>query len=163
MSKTIKIHTGSLNTNNGLVVEWAPIALAIVPTIPKPNHWKGKLNSGLSLEYQTCSIFQPLMYLFASLWVFPYPWGSNDHPCPVNELDIIFIFQSPRNGSISNSFLAGLKLFKKTKASWHHWNLNKRVIYQTLTSRGDDSRLVKLDKVESQPSRTRVTSWITSC
>ena len=42
MSKTIKIHTGSLNTNNGLVVEWAPIALAIVPTIPKPNHWKSK-------------------------------------------------------------------------------------------------------------------------
>ena len=40
MSKTIKIHTGSLNINNGSVLEWAPIALAIVPTIPKPKHWK---------------------------------------------------------------------------------------------------------------------------
>merc|ERR1719208_62170 len=47
-------------------------------------------------------------------------WRSDDHACPVGELNVVLRFQSPRYRAVPAALLTHLKLLQQTEAARHH-------------------------------------------
>ena len=50
-----------------------------------------------------------------------HSWRSDDHACPVGELNVVLWFESPRYRAVPAALLTHLELLQQTEAARHHF------------------------------------------